>query len=372
MCMKKLAITVAILAASFTSGGQQGNAELQRQLDELKTRVRLLEKENVAFRAGNKAEDSLDYALCRAEIYKIFMHLHKLDGDFQNTSDKIAVTGLFSKLIQAGNPTSAILGFRFTDVIMASVDKHFLQYLKEEKDKKRLINVIGKIMDNPVVTSLANTNPVTSVIASVIHVLSDFSTTSVELKKSGGRVIGAGATEQDIFDNSSIKGFRASLQCYIDFYDGLNRITSEFVQSLDELNNEYSTLNIQIKRFKGDLYNTLNINDEDLLMRLSTALPDPAAGHTVQNKVLIRAIVKDCYLFSERFAFLKNNTNEYMLRYNILLYNFLNNYIKTLDLISDFPDPGIDRSQARELAEEIKSFIKSRKIEDTFLQNTYE
>ncbi|HNQ83945.1 MAG TPA: hypothetical protein PLW31_09385 [Bacteroidales bacterium] len=370
--MKKLAITVAILTASFTSGGQQGNPELQKQVDELKARVKQLEKENIVFIAGNKTEDSLDYALCRAEIYKIFLHLQKLDGDYQHTSDKLAVTGLFSKLIQAGNPTSDILGFRFTDVIMTSVDKHFIQYLKDEKDKKRLINVIGKIMDNPVVSNLANTNPVTSVIASVIHIVSDFSTTSVELKKNGRKVTGAGVNEQDIFDSPSIKNFRASLQIYIDFYDVLNQITSEFVKSLDDLNKEYHTLNTRISLFKSDLYNTLNVNDENLFLRLSQALPDPSADR-INNEIMItRAVVKDCYRFSDRFAVLREDADEYEIRYKTLLYSFLDDYIKTLGLINDFPDSSIDKSRARELADEIKCYIKSRKLVDAVLLNVDE
>ncbi|MDX9906429.1 MAG: hypothetical protein RBS55_07580 [Bacteroidales bacterium] len=370
--MKKLAITVAILIVSFTSGGQQGNSELQKQVDELMARVKQLEKESLVIKAGNKTEDSLDYALCRAEIYKIFMHLQKLDGDFQHTSDKIAVTGLFSKLIEAGNPTSDILGFRFTDVIMTSVDKHFIQYLKDEKDKKRLINVIGKIMDNPVVTGLANTNPVTSVIASVIHVVSDFSTTSVELKKTSGKVTGAGVTEQDVFDNPSIKNFRASLQTYIDFYDVLSQITSEFVKNLDDLNKEYNTLNVRITIFKSDLYKTLNINDDNMLLRLSQALPDPTAGQVSKNIMVIRAVVTDCYRFSDRFAVLREDADEYELQYKNLLYSFLDDYIKTLGLINDFPDTNIDKSRARELSDEIKSYIKSRKLVDPALLNVDE
>ena len=116
---------------------QPGASDLQKQVDELRSRVKTLEKENEVLKAEDWSNDSAEYHVLRSEIFEAVTNIPQLDFDFKNTADKIAVTGLFTKLMQANNPTSDILGFRFTEIIFSASEKHFKEVLKDERDKKR-------------------------------------------------------------------------------------------------------------------------------------------------------------------------------------------------------------------------------------------
>ncbi|MFA4863544.1 MAG: hypothetical protein WC605_07220, partial [Bacteroidales bacterium] len=118
--MKSILITISFLLIWAYSQSQPGATDLQKQLDELRSRIKILEKENDKLKSESRSNDSVAYCTLRYEIFEAFTNVSQLDFDFKNTADKIAVTGLFTKLMQANNPTSDILGFRFTEIIFSA------------------------------------------------------------------------------------------------------------------------------------------------------------------------------------------------------------------------------------------------------------
>jgi hypothetical protein len=245
---------------------QPGTIELQKQLDDLRSRIRSLEKENDQLKTGNRTGDSAEYASIRAEIFEAITNIPQLDFNFTNTTDKIAVTGLFTRLMQANNPSSDILGFRFSEIIFSACEKHFKDVLKDEKDKKRFSLVIGKIIDNPVVSSLANTNPVTSVVAAIISTIAGFTTNKVELEKEGGKIKDVSVEQQDAFENRNLAGFRKELQVYIDFYDALIVASSLYLKGLDDLKGKYANLANSVEDYKTSFYHELGLDEDNYLI----------------------------------------------------------------------------------------------------------
>jgi hypothetical protein len=341
--------------------GQQASENLQKQLDDLKARIKNLEKENNALKALNKSSDSTVYCAIRAEVFEAFANISRLDFDFNSTADRIAVTGLFTKLIQASNPASDILGFRFTDIIFSAVEKHFMELLKDDHDKKRFSQVIGKLVNNPIVSSLASTNPVTSVVTAIISAIAGFSTSSIELEKDGGKIKDVSVAQQDAFDNRSINAFRDELQGYIDFYDAMIITSSDYMKELDNLNDKYAYLIQSVKEYKTEIYNELEVNESNMLLKLSNLLPDPELQDVDYTRLIQDERIRRGLAMAEKYPALHRAVREFKTEYNTLLFNFLSEFILILETAKNFPDKDIDKNKTENLIKDIEYFIENQK-----------
>jgi len=346
------------------SQSQQGAADLQKQLDELRSRIKTLEKENDELKSENRSNDSVAYCILRSEIFEAFTKVSQIDFDFKNTADKIAVTGLFTKLMQANNPTSDILGFRFTEIIFSASEKHFKEALKDEKDKKRFSQVINKIIDNPVVSSLANTNPVTSVVSAIISIVASFTTSRAEVEKEGGRIKDVTVEQQDAFENREISAFRNELKVYIDFYDALIIASREYLEGLNELNRKYSYLIQSVVDYKTELYTELDFKESNLLMQLAKLLPDPAVKGINYSGIIHDPKIQKSQYLARKYPVLQQAVFDFKKEYNSSLYNFLSDYIRTLKTARNFPNGDIDKSKTDALVTDIETFINSQKSKE--------
>jgi hypothetical protein len=362
--MKPVLIIALFLLCSFGLQCQPGPGDMQKQLDELRSRIRTLEKENGALKSDSRSKDSVAYCLLRSEIFEAFTNVSQLDFNFKNTADKIAVTGLFTKLMQANNPTSDILGFRFTEIIFSSSEKHFKNVLKDEKDKKRFSQVVSKIIDNPVVSTLAGTNPVTSVVASIISVVAGFTTSRAEVEKEGGRIKNVSVDQQDAFENRGIASFRNELKVYIDFYDALIIVSKEYLEGLTQLDRKYSYLIQSVKDYKAELYGELAFNESKMLMQLAKLLPDASSKGVNFNEIIHDQKIQKSQLLSRKYPILQQSVISLKKEYNTLLFNFLSDYIKTLKTAKGFPDGDIDQTKTDELVNDIETFINSQKSKE--------
>lgn len=351
-----LTFSVLLLISTFLIG-QAGDQSLQRQVDVLTNRLKKLEKDNSYQISENRTFDSTIYCAIRSEIFEACSNLPQLDFDYKNTSDKIAVTGLFTKLMQANNPTSDILGFRFSEIIITAAKKHFKEGLKNDQDKKRFSQIIGKIINNPIVSTLANSNPLTSVISSIINTIAGFTTSRLELKKEGGKVRDVAVSQQDAFNNQSIAAFRNELQAYIDFYDALIIASSEYLEGLNNLNVKYAYLIRSVRDFKAELYAGLNVEENKLLISLSKILPDPSVENINYRQLTYDPDIQKIRNLARKYPFLQQDVCTFQNEYNTLLINYLSVNIQTLRLAESFPDKDIDKSKTKALITEIESFI---------------
>ena len=355
--MKIILISSMFLLASNGILGQPDAADLQKQLDELRIRIKTLEKENETVKSKDKSYDSALYCSMRSEVFNAFTHISQLDFDLMNTTEKIAVTGLFTKLMQASNPTSDILGFRFTEVIFSTAEKHFLAILKTDRDKKRFTQVIRKIIDNPIVSSLANSNPVTSVVSAIISTIAGFTTERVELEKEGGRIKDVSVEQLDAFENRSINDFRNELQVYIDFYDAMIIVSDEYIKDLDYLNDKYSYLIQLVNDYKTQVMNDPAVEESNLLMNLSNLFPDPALENVNYSSLIHDERIRKCMDLASKYPILHQQVNEFKKEYNTLIIRFLSDYKSILETTKNFPGQDIDKTKSDLLIIDIELFI---------------
>lgn len=358
--MKVVCNILVFMVITFSTRSQTGDHNMQKQLDELKNRIKLLEKENINLKTETRTFDSALYSGIRSEIFDAVSNLPQLDFDFKNTNDKISLTGLFAKLMQANNPTSDILGFRFSEIIFTAAEKHFKATLKNEQDRKRFSQVIGKIISNPVVSSLANTNPLTSVVAAIISTIASFSTSGVELEKEGGRIKEISLTQQDAFDNPSISAFRSELQVYIDFYDALIVASAEYIEGINTLSVKYAFLKQSVCNYKTEFYNEMKVKDNNLLIRLSKLLPDPAMEGVNYRQLINDPGILRVHNHALKYPIIYQDVSSFKTEYNTLLFKYLSENIKILKLTENFPEYDIDKSKTNALIHEIESFLNDK------------
>ncbi len=349
----------------------QAQSDYQKQMEELNLRILLLEKENSGMKANIRLQDSLEYCSFRYEIFNTFSHIPKLDFDFKNTTEKIAVTGLFTKLMQANNPTSDILGFQFAEIVFISSEKYFKESLKTESEKKRFSQIVTKIVNNPVVSSLAQTNLVTSVVSAIISMIASFSSSNVNIEKDGNRIKNIEVEHKDVFDQKSISAFRNELQVYINFYDALIISSNKYLNGLENLNVKYSNLIKSVRDYKNQIYSGLDLKESNLLIQLASLLPDPEKG-----PVIFRDYLNDQKLMlslgqARQYPLLEQSVDDFKKEYNTLLFQFLTEYMNTLQTARDFPKGIMDKAKTDKLLSDIKEFIGSLKNDEDDLPDAF-
>jgi hypothetical protein len=367
--MKKLVFIVLMISASGLMPGQTTPAAMQRKVEDLISRMSQLEKENQKLRSDLQVRDSMAYCALRMEIFEAYMKAPELSFDFKSTTDKIAITGLFARLMQANNPTSDILGFRFTDIIFSSCEKHFLNGIRKEKDRARFGQVISKIIDNPVVSSLANTNPFTSVIAGIVSAIAGFTTAEAELKKEGGRVREVEIKNEDVIDGKSITDFRSELQVYINFYDALIKASDRYIAGLSDLESKYANLSASVSHYLDRLQGSSSQEEGNMIATLSSLLPDPGNRSIDFHAFLVDENILRILSIAREYPALSKSVSELKKEYNALLYHFLTEYLVALESTGKFPEGIVDPARIDHLIGEITRFIESENLSDNIIQD---
>lgn len=330
---------------------------MQRQIEDLSGRMELLERDNRRLEKELRLRDSIEYTCLRLEIFETYTRMPELYFDFHSTVDKISVTGLFARLMQANNPSSDILGFRFTDIVMKACERHFLAGIEKQKERMRLSQVIGKIINNPIVSSLAGTNPVTSVVAGIISAIAGFSTSEAEVRTEGNRIRGIEISNESVVGQDALSGFTREMQVYITFYDALIRASQNYIEGLNQLKAGYSQLIRSIALYRETLYQDAEVTGDNVMLSLSNLLPDPTVEQLDYAYYLHSEKHRRMLLHAREYPGLRDLVSEFRKEYNALLFTFLNEYLDALGSALAFPEGTVDPARISELEKEIRDFL---------------
>jgi len=358
MDMYKLFLNIIFLGGGLiTLSAQESGNPKQSPYDELKTLCYQIQNENHALRSQVRNRDSLDYAAIRSQIFDAYQSIQKINLEYLSTTDKIAVTGLFTKLLQANNPTSDILGFRFHETILKAAEKHFKNELKSENEKSRFSQIITKLVNNPVISSLANSNPITSVTAAIVSTVAGYSTTAVDINRSGNKIREVSATTTDAFSQKNIDAFRSELQPYIQFYDALNIASQRYLAGLDNISQRHTYLKVTVDTFRDQLYNSLQVDDSNTLIKLASVLPDPGSGKVNFQSHLKDPRVIQCSKVVSGLPPLLLTVQQFRREYDHTLLIFLKEYISALESAKKIPSNQLDQAKIDSLISDIQSFM---------------
>lgn len=361
--MRAVIILTCIITTGLDLPAQKEHQAEGKLYEAISKRIEKVEQENMHLSREIRAKDSISYCTLRGEVFNAYAGAPRLSFDFRNTTDKIALTGLFTKLMQANNPSSDILGFRFNDIILAACQKHLIGQMHEEKEKKRFGQVIAKIVSNPVVSSLANTNPITSVVAAIVSTVAGFSTPVLTREKEGGKSRETVVENVDVFQNENITEFREELQVYIGFYDALIIASDNYLTGIANLNNKYNGLMLSVKAYQANLYRLVDGDDSNLLLKLASLLPDPGRQKVDFQSFLIDPKILAASAEARKYLLVQQSVNDFKKEYNYLLLQFLLEYLDALELTKSFPEGTMDIHKVDFLKKEINDFITSQKVD---------
>jgi len=340
--------------------GQNSPLPIQKRVNDLTELCNSIQIENNRLKLQIRSRDSMTYTKIRSNIFEAFTIVSQLSSDYTVTSDKIAVTGLFTKLMQANNPTSDILGFRFSETIIKASEKHLKKELTSEHEKSRFSQIIAKIVNNPVISSMSSFNPITAVTSAIISSVAGFSSTTVEAVKDGNKVRDVKYTTIDAFSQQSIESFREELQPYIDFYDALNVASLKYISGIDNLNLRYTFLISQVGLYKTELYASIGCDDNSTFYQLSRMLPDPAIQEIDYQIFNSDKAIQQCGAIASKIPGLNQTVQDYKREYNLLLKSLLNEYIKALLSARKFAPESIDKKKIDTLIADIEAFMLDR------------
>ena len=355
--MKALFFLVLIFSLHLGGIAQNGLPENTRHTKDILQRIEWIEKENTSLKSLLRSRDSLRYSEVRNDILKAYAMLPLLQSDFHATADKIAVTSLFTKLIQANNPTSDILGFRFSDVIYTTCEKHFLNKIRNEKEKKRFGQIIQKIIQNPIFSSLLNSTPVTSIIGSIISVIASFSSPSLEISKNGNRVDNVEISQHDVFNQEDIESFKQDLQVYIDFYEALSQASGQYIAGIASLDLRKEELQQRISNTKTALNVSLASTCGPPDTSLIRLLPDPRLVTTDFLKYLYEPWVQQAYKEALKISGLQGAVSDYKKDYQKLLMRYLERFLEILQMTRGFPGEVAENDRLDALKKDIREYM---------------
>ncbi|MFH1120227.1 MAG: hypothetical protein V1775_10410 [Bacteroidota bacterium] len=338
--------------------GQSTPAPIQKKVNELTILCNNIQIENNRLKSQIRLRDSMTYTEIRNNVFEAFTIVSQLSSDYTVTSDKIAVTGLFTKLMQANNPTSDILGFRFSETIINASEKHLKNELTSEHEKTRFSQIIAKIVNNPVVSSLTSFNPITAVTSAIISSVAGFSSTTVEAVKEGNKVRDIQYSTIDAFSQQSIEAFREELKPYINFYDALNVASLRYISGIDNLNLRYTFLISQVGFYRDELYASIGCDDKSTFYQLSRMLPDPVVQEIEYHNFISDKSIHQCEEIAKKIPGLNQTVQDYKREYTLLLKSLLDEYIKALVSARNFTPESIDKKKIDSLVTDIEMFMK--------------
>ncbi|MFM7856146.1 MAG: hypothetical protein ACKO96_30555 [Flammeovirgaceae bacterium] len=309
-------------------------------------------------------EDSLKYISTKFAILNSIQNGPKLEFDFRQVKDKIKISGLFAKIGKANNPTDDILGVSFVDVVSKAAETHLLASLPAA-DRPRFSEIVDKIIKNPIIGSLLNSNPVTSVVASITNSAANFFNSNI----AGTKFDNARIETKNLFDQKKIESFNLELAPYISFYDKMLANTDKYVFGLEQLDRKYNFLNAAVKNYNNNLLSTLGVNP-----KIPTPLSSQVESILVVNKdvydfydykkVLSQENVIKSKRIADDFQILNNQVLDFQNDYNELLKNYLFETIKLLnDAKSMKLSKGFNQAKLDGLIGEISEYIQTLDVD---------
>ena len=320
----------------------------QSETDLTNAKLKEIQEQFLSLRRDITYQDSIDFINTKFSILKAIENGPKLEFDFSKVTDRIRVVGLLSKLNKANNPASDILGVSFVDVVNKAAETHFTKELPE-KEKPRFVDIVNKIIKNPIVSSVLSSNPVTSVVASITNAAAGFFSSNVY----GEKVKELTVETKNLFDQKKLEAFNKELTPYISFYDNMIRTTDKYLIGVDQLKNKYSYLNENVKNYNTSLLNALNVKKSSptpLSVQVDSEfkLTSDKYGFWEYQKVLKRENISTAKNISNNYKVVEIQVQNFKSDYNEILKNYLNetvillNGAKTITLSKGFSSDKID------------------------------
>jgi len=298
------------------------------EFNKLKAQLEELVSENTKLKKRNLEATKKEWKQFKDTILDVVVDGDLFEGDFENFRQQVEDTSLFTKLIDANNPCSEILGFTFLDVVARLAKQNFLNSLPPEDRPRFETEILANAIQNPVWQVLLQSNPVTFLVSNVVDKVSSF-IKKIKIKKE--RIISI----ESAYDEAKIKNFITDLQPYIQFYDALSRATREYNASVTELINRKGELKVRMDNYHGNFLKKLGVDATGgaALINQVTAkvTPDNLKEEQGYLTLLADENLINANKIAKNFPMLKASVRQFKLEYNKIFHKYLSENLKALE-----------------------------------------
>ena len=331
---------------------------VEEEISTLKAQMEALLQQNKELkdRAANAEKKEANHLI--DAILKVIHHGDRLESDFTNLLDQMESDELLIDLAEANNPSSDILGFKFTSIVFRSAIKHFIEQSPIE-DRPRFKDVILNVVQSPLVEVLMTTNPVSWLVSKVVDKVADL-TESVK-GKHGTRIL----TTKKAIAKNQIDAFTEEMEAYFPFYEALLDASEEYEIRVGELREDNERLQALVKDYYSGFLKILQLDPTEASAPLLRQVQDHFTPAMIDGMADYRAILEDeknqqAYQIALKFPDNRQMILEVIAEYQHILSDYLEANIEALNLAKTLSEDTIGLEKLENRIKERRSVLEKR------------
>ncbi len=322
--------------------------------DDIVTELQSLKNEIAALRTFQNNRDRQDYDRIKAAIEDSLVHSVQIENDLTEVTKQIKATELFNLLMLVNNGESGVLGFKFTEVVNKKALEVLTKDITNEKAKNRFSDILKKVIDNPIASTLIDSNPVAGVISNVANFASNF----IDTITTGGGLSMAKSVTKDVINLERIKEFNEALEKHVALYSSLNVASNKLNFNIDSLKGISKGLNASIIGTHQQLRSKLSLPpnggySSELQQRFNVLNDD--FGYPDFTKLIKDTEIISAYNISLFIASQESTVTQLVDDYSKNFKDFLEEYKDILSQAKVSVE-GIDHNLVEQIIEKINHF----------------
>lgn len=321
-------------------------------------KVNLLEEENRDLRIKIYEQDRVSYILLHDEIISFILDGDELTSRYSLMINNIEENSVLIALNAVNNPNSDVLGFNFMSIVLDAVNVELLADLEPE-ERPRFIDIVKKIVKNPVVDVLLSINPVTSVVDKIVSKASSFFQSSGLLGKSKKVKV-----EIDYFvDEKKLGKFMDKLNPYIKFYNKLILARDKYDREIINLDEIIKNAEVSVSTLYERLNNILENDSKSskkLLEKIRIICPSPQNVELENFSDLLKEpLLNEVFQLAKEFNKSVSFVSNVERLYHKILMSYLEENLNIIKSTNTFSNKDFDQAKLNNLKEEIEILITS-------------
>jgi hypothetical protein len=335
--------------------------ELQKQLEELKNQLAGLLTENSEFRQKEIARQKTLFDQLYNAIILVVEEGDLLQYKFDSTYDEVKANKVMIKLDEVNNPSSSFLGFNFLDVINKACEDHLLSGLPDDQ-KISFRELVSRVINNPIVSVILNSNPVTKIISGVIDRVDTFMETKVA--KEGKDFV---TKAKHIIQERKVVNFYNSLKKYIDFYDSLLNAANQYGIAVDNLSIKHQGIQNEYSGYYTKFIETLGLSKNQKILPQINKMFQIVEVNGVPNyaEIIENEKIRAAYDLASKFYIFQQTVDLVRADYDAVLIKYLDANVFALETSKGFSDDSINKGETMKVITEIETLKKRLQLRKT-------
>lgn len=224
----------------------------------------------------------------------------------------------------------------------------------DDKPKTRFLDIVSKVINNPIADMLLKSNPVGAIVTNVMNVASNFINTTA----TGGVLKKAVTRTKDVIAQEKLEEFSNALRKYESYYTQLLTTTNSFRSKLDYIESKNINLKVSLNGYHERYLDTLGIDPEtgiidqfnDIFKIVETN------GEFNYSEVLNKEQIQNTIEIVEEMPAFESQVFTFIREFEDSFTEYLNQYIEVLKIALTWDDEEIDKATLNSFISSIESY----------------